>query len=440
VAGDRNCGLGSAMMEPVETFGEALRRWRGQTSIRALAARAHCGKTHICDLELGKRLPSRQTAAALDRALSAAGELFTVAFPDTAADPPWTPAGMRQALGDVVNDALADRRGFLKVTGAAVAVLAGTWPALPPGSALEQTIGRRVGSEALALVEARLPLLRALEDQLGGAAVRQLIDAELGLVSRLLDESIYTAEQGRRLATTASELARLAGWASCDAGYHAAAQRYWSAALHAAHSADSPALGANVLKNMTLQLLDVDHRADALAAADAALAAGRGGTARTRTMLAVRKARAHAALGEHRECTAALSKAGNYHARGADDDDPFWVQYFDDSEYCAQVAMTFVELGALTPADRYFTLALHPESGLTRGRDRATYLIRHAAVQVDLGDLDHAIALADEAMPHLEEAPSARNSGRITELRTRLATHRADPRIRALDRQLAAAA
>jgi hypothetical protein len=423
----------------VDTFGEALRQWRGQTSIRALAARAHCSKSHICDLELGKRLPSRQTAAALDRALGAGGDLFTVAFPD-ARDLPWTPAGTRQALRDVVKGALVDRRGFLRLTGPALAAASGAWPDLPPGPALEQTAGRRIGTETLAQVEARLPLLRALEDQLGGATVRQLVDAELGLVTGLLDEASYTAEQGRRLAAAASELARLAGWASCDAGYHAAAQRYWGAALHAAHNADSPVLGANVLKNMTLQLLDVGHRADALAVADAALAAGRGGTARTRAMLAVRKARAHAALGEHRDCTAALSAAGTYHARGSHDDDPVWAQYFDDAEYCAQVAMTFVELGALTPADRYFTLALDPQRGLTRGRDRATYLIRHAAVQVDLGDLDHAIALAHDAIPHLEEAPSARNTGRITELRTRLTTHLTDPDIQALDRQLAAVA
>ncbi|WP_239310581.1 hypothetical protein [Frankia sp. Cj3] len=225
-----------------------------------------------------------------------------------------------------------------------------------------------------------------------------------------------------------------------DAGYHAAAQRYWVAALHAAHSAGIPALGANVLKNMTLQLLDFDQRTDALTVADAALSAGKGSTPRTRAMLAVRKARAHAALGDRRDCTRALSDAETYLGKGERDDDPTWVRYFDRAEYCAQVAMTFVELGTPAPADRYFAAALDPTSGISRVRDRATYLIRHAAVQVDLGDLDHAHALAHQALPHLEEAPSARNGYRIGELRSRLAPHRADPRIRILDTRLTAAA
>ncbi|MCM3886521.1 helix-turn-helix transcriptional regulator [Frankia sp. R82] len=424
----------------METFGESLRRWRGQTSIRALAARAHCSTSHICDLELGKRLPSRQTAAALDRALNAGGDLLAIAFADARPVIPWTSAGTRSVLNDVTKDALVDRRAFVAQTGPVLAVLAGGWQALPPGTGLEQTAGRRIGAKTIAQIEARLPQLRALEDQLGGATVRHLVDAELRLVTHLLNEATYTDTQGRRLAGAAGELARLAGWASCDAGYHAAAQRYWGAALHSAHSAGDPVLGANVLKNMTLQLLDVGRRAEALSVADAALAAGQGGTARTRAMLAVRKARAHAALGEHRECTAALAEAGAHHAAGPQDNDPVWVRYFDDAEYCAQVAMTFVELGALAPADRYFALALDPHNGLARGRDRATYLLRHAAVQADLGDLDQATAFARDALAHLEEAPSARNGSRIAEVRTRLAVHRADPAIEELDRQLAACA
>jgi transcriptional regulator with XRE-family HTH domain len=59
----------------VETFGQALRRLRGSMSIRELAGQAHCGKTHVSDLERGRRAPSPRTAAALDRALGAGGQL-----------------------------------------------------------------------------------------------------------------------------------------------------------------------------------------------------------------------------------------------------------------------------------------------------------------------------------------------------------------------------
>ncbi|MGW3152797.1 helix-turn-helix domain-containing protein [Streptomyces sp. NPDC001089] len=58
-----------------ETFGEALRRLRGSRSVRDVAQLASCGKTYVSDLENGKRWPTSDIAAALDRALGAEGEL-----------------------------------------------------------------------------------------------------------------------------------------------------------------------------------------------------------------------------------------------------------------------------------------------------------------------------------------------------------------------------
>jgi transcriptional regulator with XRE-family HTH domain len=62
-----------------ESFGEALRRLRGSRSVRDVAQLANCGKTHVSDLELGKRRPTADIAAALDRALDADGELAALA-------------------------------------------------------------------------------------------------------------------------------------------------------------------------------------------------------------------------------------------------------------------------------------------------------------------------------------------------------------------------
>lgn len=76
------------------------------------------------------------------------------------------------------------------------------------------------------------------------------------MVVDVLDRSTYTAVVGQRLYALAAELGRMAGWASFDAGLHAAAQRYWLAALHAAHAAADRLLGANILKSMSLQCYD----------------------------------------------------------------------------------------------------------------------------------------------------------------------------------------
>ncbi|MFJ4686003.1 helix-turn-helix domain-containing protein [Streptomyces sp. NPDC088789] len=62
-----------------ETFGEALRRLRGNRSLRDVAALAACGKSYISDLEHGRRHPTPQTARALDAALGARGELAALA-------------------------------------------------------------------------------------------------------------------------------------------------------------------------------------------------------------------------------------------------------------------------------------------------------------------------------------------------------------------------
>ncbi|WP_462183651.1 helix-turn-helix domain-containing protein [Frankia sp. AgKG'84/4] len=58
-----------------------LRRLRGSMSLRELATTAHCGKSHVADLEQGRRNPSPDMALALDRALGAGGRLAALARP-----------------------------------------------------------------------------------------------------------------------------------------------------------------------------------------------------------------------------------------------------------------------------------------------------------------------------------------------------------------------
>lgn len=62
-----------------ETFGDALRRWRGARSLRAVATLASCGKSYVAGLEANQRHPSAEMARALDDALGAGGELVALA-------------------------------------------------------------------------------------------------------------------------------------------------------------------------------------------------------------------------------------------------------------------------------------------------------------------------------------------------------------------------
>jgi len=62
-----------------ETFGQTLRRLRGDLSIRDVANRAKCGKSYVSALEHDRRTPSPAVVIALDEALDARGELIAAA-------------------------------------------------------------------------------------------------------------------------------------------------------------------------------------------------------------------------------------------------------------------------------------------------------------------------------------------------------------------------
>jgi transcriptional regulator with XRE-family HTH domain len=89
-----------------ETFGQALHRLRGQLSVRGLARRAHCSKSHIWDLEQGNRRPTPGVARALDAALSAEGALVSPA--ESTAKPDIGLLGDRAESGAVEGFTMAD--------------------------------------------------------------------------------------------------------------------------------------------------------------------------------------------------------------------------------------------------------------------------------------------------------------------------------------------
>ncbi|MEV6599669.1 transcriptional regulator [Actinoplanes sp. NPDC051346] len=264
-----------------------------------------------------------------------------------------------------------------------------------------------------------------------------MIDAELGIVIDVLNDSSYTSALGIRLYALAAELSRMAGWASFDAGLHAAAQRYWISALHLAHAADDRLLGANILKSMSLQCYDFAMPAEALALAQSAYAGSEDSQPRAKAMLALREARAHAALKDAKSCERLIREAeASFGSLRFPDDHPAWLTYFDQSEYYAQMGTCYLDLGDSRRADFYLqqSLSLAPD---TKIRDRATYVIRRAAAQAASGEMDEAAHLIKEAVPLIHQAPSERNLQRIHRTREKITFSGSDPRGEELDEQLA---
>ncbi|MEU9700263.1 hypothetical protein [Streptomyces sp. NPDC047981] len=350
---------------------------------------------------------------------------------------PWTRAGTLQALDDTLEHAMLDRRGFMKLGGEALTALAGQWLTRAPEPVAAALAGGRIDKEFVADLEDGLPRLRRLEARLGGPCARHLLDAELDTVTGILKEASYTNEVGQRLHRLAAELARLAGWSSFDAGLHAAAQRYWASGLRAAHTAGDRALGANILKSLSLQCYDHGLFADSRALAAAAVDGAGKVTPRTLAMLLLRQARAAAACGDHAECDRLLSAAETQMVRAeAGDDDPAWTGYFDAAEFHAQTATCHADLRRPRLAQSHYAtaLALMPAA---KHRDLATYTIQNARTHTALGDADHAVHLLETAIPMITAAPSQRNAARAAAARAELPLPAKDPKVQRLDQLLA---
>jgi tetratricopeptide (TPR) repeat protein len=348
----------------------------------------------------------------------------------------WTQAGSLEALEDAVEHAAVDRRGFMVLLGSEMVKLAKGWRDVEPAELAAVQGGGTVTIDFVERIEEGLPRLRFLDATYGGQRARRLIDAEFGVVVDLLSRSSYASRVATRLHALAAELGRMAGWSSFDAGLHSAAQRYWIAGLHAAHAAGDKAVGANILKSMSLQSYDFGRRAESLALASSAHQRAAGATPRTVAMLALREARAHAALGQAAACGALMAKAETLLGRTDGESDPPWVTYFDEAEFHAQVGTCYLDLSQPSSAERHLAsaLALLPAAKV---RDRATYLIRRAAAKIQLGQADSACQLAIDTVPLIEQAPSQRNVERLKRVRGLIPFTHDDHRVRELDERLA---
>lgn len=349
-------------------------------------------------------------------------------------DMPWTATGSLQLLDHAAGAAVLDRRGFLTLGVGAAFPIATQWLEIEAPRLAAVQRGGHVDEKLVGCLEQRLPMLRQIDNALGGGSVRSLVDAELRLVTDLLTTSSYSESVGQRLFSIAAELGRQAGWASFDAGYLAAAERYWVAALRAAHTASDRLVGANILKCMSLQYVDTGRVNEARALVRAAREGAKNAPPRVIAMLAVREARILAAHGDVRGCEAMLVEAER--AMDATDSGPVpsWAAYFDQAEYSAQVAACYLLLRRHKATNRWLTqsLALQPAE---RGRDRATYLIWRADALLHIGEVEHACELVGRALPDVAAARSVRNHRRLKDIHTRLAQQHT-PAVRALDEQM----
>jgi transcriptional regulator with XRE-family HTH domain len=317
----------------VETFGQAVRRLRGDLSLREVARRAHIEPGHLSRIESGKRQATGQLAAALDEALKADGFLVDLA----AADRPvrwrlnahlWRPADAERLASEVVRTT---------PTAENAVELTHQWLITQPPQVYEVRAGRRIGVATVEEVERRVHQLRRLDDHVGGKETWAMVTGELAATLELFHDAAYTEAVGRRLLVAVGELCQVAGWVSSDAGRFAGAERMYLAGVHAAHAGGDVAGAANNLSSLAYQMANVGdpRRATTLARSayvGAKRGAKRGASATTLALLAERVAWAHARTGESSGAERALALVETEYDRRRPGDDPTWVYWLDEQE------------------------------------------------------------------------------------------------------------
>jgi hypothetical protein len=426
--------------------------------VRAVARRVPCHPSLISRLRSGEIRPSPRIAQCVDDVLQACGELVALAAAEPGPGPrpgaselarraqarptppeygevllPWTVSGtLISALGISEVDPV-DRRSFILLAGSVLTSSAHDWLVAHPAGDVSRSAGRTVEPKTIDYLDDMTARLRQMDDQMGGGSLIDLVRGQAAYVAGLLRDGKYTDSTGRRLHGTLAELLRLGGWVSFDSGDHPQAQRFWLAALRAAHTAGDRALGANVLGFMAEQSWHLGRLADAARLAETAVAGYKGASPRASALLHMRAARAHAMTGDTSGCRShidlAYSALNNSPPQSGE---PGWSYWMDEISLNEQVGKCFLYL------NDWPTACAHLENSLRAGgdwqesyaRDGASVLIALASSYARAGEPEQACAIGGRAIGTLAgQVYSPRLVGKIVKLRDDLAPYRETPTV-----------
>ncbi|MET9344338.1 hypothetical protein [Nonomuraea sp. NPDC003804] len=333
-----------------------------------------------------------------------------------------------------------ERRKFLVDSTFAIAagaVGAIRWLTFPPEGLPSAAGGRRVGTADISAIHEVTRSFGELDNRFGGGRVRSAVVKYLDTsVTPLLRDGSYGESTGKRLASAAAELTRLAGWMAYDLEQHGLAQRYLIQALRMARGADDDGLGGEILAGMSHQALYMGQPAHALDLARAAQqSALRSGIHTLMSSCHVLEAHAHAGLGDKRSCAASLAAASRAFDRRTPGEEPAWLAYFDEAYLAAKFAHCYRDLGEGARAVQYARRSLDMDGRYVRGRMFNLSLLSAGLLQC--GELEEACTTATEALGLAGELQSVRTRSYALDLRRRLEPYRSEPSVVTLNERVA---
>jgi hypothetical protein len=346
---------------------------------------------------------------------SAAGPLRYVPA-DHGLDQPWDSSGAVAALASVVEADCMERRHFVALTGLTLTTVAHQW-LFDPARVAASVLGKRVDHALVDDLERVVEARRRIDDAIGGETLLPAVREDLRLVVALLDNAALTGEVAKRLHAVAAELGRLAGWLAYDSDQPAMAQRYYLAALRAAHVSGDRAIGANILGFMSIQAARSPKPADAVVLAESALKAERELTPAVAASLHGRLALGAARAGDEQTWRRAQDRAFELLARSVPAEEPPWIYWFTEADASGMADQSLIALGRPAEAEPYLrrTLSLIDPAFV---RDRAGWLCHLATARIAMGAVEQACATANEAATLIRRLDSPHDRSRLKEFRS----------------------
>ncbi|MCD9142761.1 helix-turn-helix domain-containing protein [Streptomyces albireticuli] len=330
-----------------------------------------------------------------------------------------TPAALREALA-----ARMDRRNFVAYTAASLTGFAHEWATATPAAFAAARQGKPVDADLVGSLES---ISRNLTT--APTAQRQytapLLDDQLKIVTSLVDEGRYSEQVGKRLHRLAAGLAQTVGWHRFDHGRHAAAARFWHAAVHSAHTCEDHDLGAGVLSDLAYQSLWLRDPATSVAVLDRALRRPLHPAARS--VLHLRKARAHAALGEEHACTRSLGAAEkNFETAAGAGAAPAWCAWMSRSDLAVDTGRCLLDLGHTRQAHALIQNGTEVLP-VAREKTRAVFLAYEAEGYLRGGEIDRAAHAAHTALAMAQRIGAPRCTALISGMMPAFKKHKEVP-------------
>jgi hypothetical protein len=202
--------------------------------------------------------------------------------------------------------------------------------------------GKRVDPELVDWLEETSAKLTALPTEQRQHTIR-LMDAHLATVTELIEHGRHGEATGRCLHLLAASLATTCGWYRFDHGQHWAAGKLWGAALQSARTAGDRDHSAGGLSDFAYQSNWLGEPKVSVDQLGYALSGTQHPTARS--LLLLRRARAHAALGESTACYRDLSEAEAALSVEAADPAPGRCAWMSPADLAVDFGQCLLDLG-----------------------------------------------------------------------------------------------